>query len=293
MPPSTPPSTGTGPPTFSKGHDHGHPDHPPARRRFDGRRRHPRHRRVHRTRRHLRLPGHPRGTDRRDPRRLPASRGGCRQLVPRPHDQRRPARPDRHPARTNGAGPTRPLDRWCRGRCGDGAGDRALPVGAARPRHQRRRHPARSGRGCPSHFELLHTWLGEYIGETLGYALTATFTILVVIGVTHRIAPRWMCWAGNASAVLIASGVVIPLGIEAASITNFIGYVVWCLWLIAMAGVLWETRAHTIAACCGSRCSGRLRSSGTTGWCRSLPARPPSSSCAWRWTSACECAATA
>ena len=31
-------------------------------------------------------------------------------------------------------------------------------------------------------FELLHTWLGKALGETIGYALTATFTVLVVIG---------------------------------------------------------------------------------------------------------------
>ena len=37
---------------------------------------------------------------------------------------------------------------------------------------------------------------------------------------------------------LIATGVVIPLGLDAASLTNFAGYVLWCLWLIAMAVVL-------------------------------------------------------
>ena len=41
-------------------------------------------------------------------------------------------------------------------------------------------------------FELLHTWLGKALGETIGYALTATFTVLVVIAITRAIAPRWM-----------------------------------------------------------------------------------------------------
>ena len=41
---------------------------------------------------------------------------------------------------------------------------------------------------------------------------------------------------------LIATGVVIPLGLDAASITNFVGYVAWCLWLIAMAVTLWRTK---------------------------------------------------
>jgi hypothetical protein len=47
---------------------------------------------------------------------------------------------------------------------------------------------------------------------------------------------------GYASAALIATGVVIPLGVGAASITNFAGYMARCLWLLAMAVVLWRTR---------------------------------------------------
>ena len=79
------------------------------------------------------------------------------------------------------------------------------------------------------------------IGETIGYALTATFTVLIVLGVTRTVAPRWMAWLGYASAALIATGVVIPLGVEAATLTNFVGYVAWCLWLIAMAVALWRS----------------------------------------------------
>ena len=94
-------------------------------------------------------------------------------------------------------------------------------------------------------FELLHTWLGQALGETVGYALTATFTVLVVRAVTRRIAPRWLAVAGYTAAGLIATGVVIPLGIDAASMTNFVGYVAWCLWLIAMAVVLWRSPVDT------------------------------------------------
>jgi Domain of unknown function (DUF4386) len=89
-------------------------------------------------------------------------------------------------------------------------------------------------------FDVLHTWLGEVLGETIGYALTATFTVLVIVGVTRRIAPRWMTVVGYASAALIATGIVVPL-VEAASLTNFAGYVLWCIWLIATAVILWRT----------------------------------------------------
>ena len=32
------------------------------------------------------------------------------------------------------------------------------------------------------------------------------------------------------------------VGIAAASLTNFAGYVAWCLWLVGMAVVLWRAR---------------------------------------------------
>jgi Domain of unknown function (DUF4386) len=89
-------------------------------------------------------------------------------------------------------------------------------------------------------FALVHTWLGTVLGETIGYALTAAFTVLITLAVTRTTAPRWMTWLGYGSAALIATGVLIPLGLEAASLTNFAGYVAWCLWLLAMAVFLWR-----------------------------------------------------
>jgi hypothetical protein len=91
-------------------------------------------------------------------------------------------------------------------------------------------------------FELWHNILGKAVGETLGYALTATFTVLIVIALRPTLLPRWLAVLGLASAALIATGVVIPL-IEAASLTNFAGYVIWCVWLIAVAIVLVRVRA--------------------------------------------------
>ena len=93
-------------------------------------------------------------------------------------------------------------------------------------------------------FTGLHFWLGTIVGETVGYALTATFTVLVVRAVA---APTWVRILGYASAGLIATGVIIPLGVGVASLTNFAGYVLWCLWLIVMAVVLWRADAVTVA----------------------------------------------
>jgi hypothetical protein len=94
-------------------------------------------------------------------------------------------------------------------------------------------------------FELWHTLLGKAIGETAGYALTATFTVLVVVALSRTVLPRWLAAVGLGAAALIATGVVVPV-VEAASLTNFAGYVVWCAWLLAVAAVLFRVpgRVH-------------------------------------------------
>jgi hypothetical protein len=86
-------------------------------------------------------------------------------------------------------------------------------------------------------FEFLHTLLGKVVGETIGYALTAAFTVLVVIALSRTILPVWLAWTGYASAALIATGIVIPV-LGAASLTNFAGYVLWCLWLLGVGFLL-------------------------------------------------------
>lgn len=89
-------------------------------------------------------------------------------------------------------------------------------------------------------FETLHHWLGEVLGETVGYALTATFTVLVVRGLAGL--PRWVAWLGVASAALVATGVLIPVGPEVLELTNFVGYVAWSLWVVVLSVVLWRGR---------------------------------------------------
>jgi hypothetical protein len=86
-------------------------------------------------------------------------------------------------------------------------------------------------------FELLHNLLGKAIGETMGYALTATFTVLVVIALRRFALPEWLAVWGYVSAGLIATGVFIPV-VEPASLSNFAGYILWCAWLLAVTTFL-------------------------------------------------------
>jgi hypothetical protein len=80
--------------------------------------------------------------------------------------------------------------------------------------------------------------LGTGIGETLGYALTASWTLLVVVALGQRYAGRWFQLLGAGSAVLVLAGVLSPLGLPVIDSANFFGYVLWSAWLISLAVVI-------------------------------------------------------
>jgi hypothetical protein len=92
--------------------------------------------------------------------------------------------------------------------------------------------------------------LGTGIGETLGYLLTATWTALVIVALGRRYAGRWFQALGAASAGLVLAGVLSPLSLPVVDTANFLGYVLWSLWLIALGVVILvhERRARTSPA---------------------------------------------
>jgi Domain of unknown function (DUF4386) len=100
--------------------------------------------------------------------------------------------------------------------------------------------PARRA-SAEQRFELWHRVLGTGVGETAGYALTALFTVLVVRALRRLLLPRWLAVPGLVAAGLIATGVLVPV-VHAASLTNFVGYLLWCAWLLAVAVVLVRSR---------------------------------------------------
>lgn len=87
-------------------------------------------------------------------------------------------------------------------------------------------------------FVMAHRILGHLVGETFGYILTAAWTLLVLAAVGRAVAGRWFTALGGLSAVLILAGVLSPLDLPAFDLANFIGYVLWSVWLVAFAVLL-------------------------------------------------------
>ena len=83
-------------------------------------------------------------------------------------------------------------------------------------------------------FLLAHRVLGTVVGETFGYLLTAAWTLLVLVALGRGV-PRWFTALGAVSAVLILSGVLTPLHLPVVDNANFIGYIMWSVWLVIFA----------------------------------------------------------
>jgi hypothetical protein len=80
--------------------------------------------------------------------------------------------------------------------------------------------------------------LGTAIGETLGYLLTATWTALVIVALGRRFAGRWFVVLGASSAGLVLVGVLSPLDLPVIDTANFLGYILWSVWLIAFGVII-------------------------------------------------------
>jgi hypothetical protein len=84
-------------------------------------------------------------------------------------------------------------------------------------------------------FDTVHTVLGTVVGETFGYLLTATWTVLIISALGRRLAGRWFWWLGYTAAALIAVGVLVPLDVPGTDFANFVGYILWSVWMLAFA----------------------------------------------------------
>ena len=148
-----------------------------------------------------------------------------------------PARPDCDRRRPT-INPSRDEDRSAGGnRRRRRPGHRPCPLAAAgaRIRSQCASSDPATAAAARDSFLLAHRILGTVVGETLGYLLTAAWTLLVLIALDRTIAPRWFTALGAVSAVLILAGVLDPLQLPVVGLANFIGYVMWSVWLVIFA----------------------------------------------------------
>jgi hypothetical protein len=106
--------------------------------------------------------------------------------------------------------------------------------------------PGFAADGNTGAFRTASDVLGTAIGETLGYLLTALWTALVIAALGRRFAGRWFAVLGAAAAGLVLVGVLSPLDLPLVDTANFLGYVLWSLWLIAF-GVVLLVREHRTA----------------------------------------------
>ena len=93
-------------------------------------------------------------------------------------------------------------------------------------------------------FSTAHRILGNLIGETLGYLFTGAWTLLVLAALGRSFAGRWFTALGATAAVLVLTGVLSPFDLPLVDLTNLSGYVMWSVWLIAFAVVLWRSERH-------------------------------------------------
>ena len=107
--------------------------------------------------------------------------------------------------------------------------------------------PGYAADGNADTFRTASDILGTALGETLGYLLTAAWTVLVIVALGRRFAGRWFQVLGVVSAALVVAGVLSPLDLPVIDTANFLGYVLWSVWLIAF-GVLLLVHERRVAS---------------------------------------------
>ena len=98
-------------------------------------------------------------------------------------------------------------------------------------------------------FELANSVLGQIVGEAGGYLLTAAWTVLVLTALSQRhILPRWSTALALVSAPMILVGLLVPVGVPSADAVNFVGYVLWSVWIVTLGVTLLRGRLATRSA---------------------------------------------
>ena len=72
--------------------------------------------------------------------------------------------------------------------------------------------------------------------------------MLVVVALGRAFAGRWFPVLGGAAAALVLVGVLSPLDLPVVDTANFLGYVLWSIWLIAFAVAILVRERRVAAA---------------------------------------------
>jgi hypothetical protein len=67
--------------------------------------------------------------------------------------------------------------------------------------------------------------------------------VLIIYALGKRLAERWFTYLGRLAAALIAVGVLVPLDAPGTDFANFVGYIIWSIWLVVFAVLIWR-RSH-------------------------------------------------
>src|SRR4029077_16657931 len=67
-----------------------------------------------------------------------------------------------------------------------------------------------------------------------------TWTVLIIYAFAQRLAGPWFKYLGLLAAALIAVGVFVPLDVPGADFANFVGYILWSVWLLIFAVFIWR-----------------------------------------------------
>jgi len=88
-------------------------------------------------------------------------------------------------------------------------------------------------------FDAFHRFIGSAVGEHLGYAFTAFWSLIVALAILETgLFPDWLGWAGLIPALGIAVGLTEEAGFKPAALINAVAYVLWSVWLVAFGVVI-------------------------------------------------------
>ena len=85
-------------------------------------------------------------------------------------------------------------------------------------------------------FQSFHRYVGGALGEHLGYMFVGSWVLLASLAMLRtRLFGRWVAYLGIVSAAGILVGLLEPVGFGTAVLINALGFILFAIWLLAIA----------------------------------------------------------